>query len=190
MLFLRIRGRGRAGRRQGLAAARIWPLPAGGRRESGDQKGEGQGAPDQAAPAAPSGARSGETRVRAARTREGADGPWRRRGGAAGWRPSGTSGCWRAWRTSRACTTATCGEAATRAIWAGAGYPRERRRPEARWGGGLCAGRAGCALSRVSCLCFLLHSLHPERLMPRLEGGVGADRGGSRCTLWDRPRVP
>lgn len=55
-----------------------------------------------------------------------------------------------------------------------AGYPVNAGDPRPGGSGGLCAGRAGCALSRVSCLCFLLHSLHPERLMPRLEGaGLG-----------------
>lgn len=111
------RGRGRAGRGGAWLRRGFGPYLRGaeGKRRT-ERRGAGRARPEPLQRRRAE--RSGETRVRAARSREGADGPWRRRGGAAGWRLSGTSGCWRAWRASRARTTATCGGAATRAIWA------------------------------------------------------------------------
>ena len=68
-----------------------------------------------------------------------------------------------------------------------AAYPVNAGDPRPGGSGGLCAGRAGCALSRVSCLCFLLHSLHPERLMPWLEGAGLGQTGRQPLPLGQAP---
>ena len=175
-----------AGAGRGLAAAGIWPLPArgGGWRESGEQKGEGRGAPAHSGSSGTRGVRGAKRGAESGEQRAGgACHPEPRGSGLAMEAPRGRGGLAALWCLGLLGVLARVAGTHYRYLWRGcypchlgrAGYPVSAadRRPGGR--GELCAGgRAGPALIQGRCFCFLFKVCARGRLTARLEGtGLG-----------------